>query len=354
MALIHIDQWPAPIEARRLRVLEAALDAGVPYPHGCGTGECGSCKTQLLSGEVTMDRYSPEALSEAERQKGVILACRARLVTDVHVRWLSKAVAPLPMVKLRTRVSYVGHVSHDVVVVRLALPENARFDFHPGQFVKLQFAKLPVRSYSMASQPNGSELEFHIRLVPGGAVGEYVANQLQTGESVEVRGPFGEAYWDDPQGALASQLLLLAGGTGMAPILSVLDAALGDGMPPEQIHVYHGVRGKRDLYAGERLAARADESGFRFVPVYSLDQVDHARQGLLHEAVARDFSNLAGARIYAAGPPPMVDAIVDMATRRGADAAQIRADAFYAAAPAKKGLWERVTGFGGMTNWGDL
>ena len=133
----------------------------------------------------------------------------------------------------------VGHVAHDVVGIRLSLPENSRFDFHPGQFVKLQFAKLPVRSYSMASQPNGSELEFHIRLVPGGAVGEYVVNQLQTGEFVEVRGSFGEAYWDDPHSARASHLLLLAGGTGMAPILSVLDAALGDGMPPEQIHVYH-------------------------------------------------------------------------------------------------------------------
>lgn len=354
MPLLHIDQWPAPIETRRLRVLEAALDAGVPYPHGCGTGECGSCKTQLIRGEVTLDHYSPEALTEAERQRGVILACRARLVTDVHVRWLSTAAAPLPMVKFKTQVSYVGHVAHDVVVVRLTLPKNSRFDFYPGQFVKLQFAKLPVMSYSMASQPTGAELEFHIRLVPGGVVSEYVSSVLRTGEFVEVRGPFGDAYWEDAHSARSGQLLLLAGGTGMAPILSVLDAALNDGMPPEQIHVYHGVRGKRDLYAGERLAARAGESGFRFVPVYMVDQVDHARQGLLHEAVAKDFSTLAGARIYVAGPPPMVDAVVDMATRRGADAAQIRADAFHAAAPAKKGMWERVTGFGGITNWGDL
>jgi naphthalene 1,2-dioxygenase ferredoxin reductase component len=354
MALIHVENWPQPIEAHRLRVLEAALDAGVPYPHGCGTGECGSCKTMLLSGQVTMDRYSPEALSDAERAKGMILACRARVVTDVHVRWLSDVQAPLPMMKIKTHVNYVGRVAHDVMVLRLALPKGVKFTFRAGQFAKLRFAKLPVRSYSMASQPGDPELEFHIRMVPGGAVSDYVARQLKTGETVEVRGPFGEAHWDDPQGARKGPLLLLAGGTGMAPMLSVLDAALNDGMPPEQIHVYHGVRGKRDLYAEDRLNARMRERQFRFVPVYSMDQVDHGRQGLLHEAVAKDFNTLYGARIYVAGPPPMVDAVVYMATDRGASASQIRADAFYAAEPEKKGLWERVTGWSGLTGFGDI
>jgi naphthalene 1,2-dioxygenase ferredoxin reductase component len=354
MALIHLDQWPQPIEARKLRILEAALDAGVPYPHGCGTGECGSCKTLLLRGDVSMDRYSPEALSDEERSKGIILACRARVNTDVYIRWASMAAPPLPMVKLKTRVSYVGPVAHDVMVLRLTLPKGAEFNFRPGQFAKLRFAKLPVRSYSMANQPGEAELEFHIRMVPGGTVSQYVANQLQTGEAVEVRGPFGDAYWHDIESARQGPLLLLAGGTGMAPMLSVLGAALNDGMPPEQIHVYHGVRGKRDLYAEDRLQAVMTERGFRFVPVYSHDQVDNARQGLLHEAVGKDFGSLQAARIFVAGPPPMVDAVKDLAAERGASADQILADAFYAAEPEKKGLWERVTGWGGLTGFGDM
>jgi naphthalene 1,2-dioxygenase ferredoxin reductase component len=354
MALIHIEQWPAPIEARRLRVLEAALDAGVPYPYGCGTGECGSCKTQLLSGDITLDRYSPEALSDEERAQGIILACRARVVSDVRLRWLSKVAAPLPLVKVAAKVSYVGRVAHDVMVVRLTPPGNQGFPFNPGQFAKLRFAKLPVRSYSMASQPNDPDLEFHIRIVPGGVVSDYVAKQLKPGETVEVRGPFGEAYWDDPDGARNGPLLLLAGGTGMAPIYSVLTAALNDGMPAEQIHVYHGVRGLRDLYADDRLSMRKSEHNFRFTPVFSMDQVDNSRQGLLHEAVGKDFRSLEDARIYVAGPPPMVDAVVDLATRLGASTSHIRADAFYAAEPEKKGMWERVTGWGGLTMRGDL
>lgn len=354
MALINIPQWPQPIEAGRLRILEAALDAGVPYPHGCGTGECGSCKSQLLSGKVTLDRYSPGALSDEERARGVILACRARVVSDVNVRWLSTAAAPLPMVKLNTRVDHIGQVAHDVVVLSLTMHKGSSFAFRPGQFAKLRFGKLPVRSYSMANQPGEDRLEFHIRVLPDGAVGQHVARHLKVGDRVEVRGPFGDAYWDDPEDAKRGPLLLLAGGTGLAPILSVLDAALADGIPPKQIHVYHGVRTEDDLYAGSRLMTRMRERGFRFVPVFSSDRPTRARQGRLHEAVGEDFSSLAAARIYVAGPPPMVEAVRTLATERGADATRVRADAFFAAVPEKKGLWERVTGWGGMTGWGDL
>ena len=224
MALISIAQWPQPIEAGRLRVLEAALDAGVPFPHGCGSGECGTCKCQLLSGKVTLDKYSPDALSDAERDAGMILACRARVVSDVSLRWLSTAAPPLPMVKVKARVSHVGRIAHDVVVLTLTLPGNVSFSFRPGQFAKLRFGKLPTRSYSMANQPGERQLEFHIRMVPGGMVSQHIASALMVGDPVEVRGPFGDAYWDGAESAKEGPLLLLAGGTGLAPILSVLDA----------------------------------------------------------------------------------------------------------------------------------
>jgi naphthalene 1,2-dioxygenase ferredoxin reductase component len=92
MAMITIEQWPTPFESGKKRILDAALDAGVPYPFGCASGECGTCKTLVLSGQVTMDRYRPEALSEIDKEQGLILACRARCITDTHLRWLSDAV----------------------------------------------------------------------------------------------------------------------------------------------------------------------------------------------------------------------------------------------------------------------
>lgn len=347
MALIQIKQWPEPIEAGRLRILEAALDAGVPYPHGCGSGECGSCKSVLISGSVTMDPYSPDALSDAERQKGLILACRARVVSDVSVRWLS-ANQPMPMLKINVRVAEVKHVAHDVVALTLSLPSGTGFEFRPGQYAKLRMGKLPARSYSMANLPGQGRLEFHIRVLPDGVLSSFIATGLRPGDSVEVRGPFGDAHWDDQRAEADEPLLLLAGGTGLAPIVSVLDAALRQGVPGRRIHLYHGVRADRDLYAGTQLSARAQAGAFSFVPVYSETTATAGRTGLLHEAVGKDFGSLAAACIHVAGPPPMVNAVTMLALSRGASADKIRADAFHPAEPEKKSLWERVTA------WGDL
>jgi naphthalene 1,2-dioxygenase ferredoxin reductase component len=347
MGLIHIQQWPRPIEAGRLRILEAALDAGVPYPHGCGSGECGSCKSQLLAGDVTLDRYSPDALSEAERGRGIILACRARVSGDVSVRWLS-AAKPLPMVKLNTRVLEVERLAHDVLRLSLALPPGGALDFRPGQYAKLRMGKLPARSFSMANQPGHDRLEFHVRVLHRGLVSGHMANELDPGDSVELRGPFGDACWDREAAQACEPLLLLAGGTGLAPILSVLDAALRDGVPPGRIHLYHGVRSERDLYLGVPLAERAHALGFRFVPVYSDVGGGGGRSGLLHEAVAEDFDSLDGAFIHVAGPPVMVAAVQELAARRGAAADRVRADAFFPAVAEKRGLWERITAFGDL------
>jgi NAD(P)H-flavin reductase len=186
---------------------------------------------------------------------------------------------------------------------------------------------------------------FHIRVVPGGMVSEYMARELRTGDAIEVRGPFGEAYWD---GVKPSRLLLLAGGTGMAPILSVLDAALRDGQPSRQIHVYHGVRTEDDLYAGDLLEKRAREHGIRFTPVYAEGSRMPARSGHLHEALAEDFADFDSTYIHVAGPPPMVEAVTDLALGRGASPERIRADAFHAAVPEKRNLWERITAWGSL------
>ena len=352
MAKIHIADWSRPVEAGRQTILEAALDAGVPFPHGCGSGECGSCKCRLLEGKVQSDRWSEDALSAEEHADGLILACRSKPVGDVSVKWLSTA-AVQPIVKHTARIGSIDRVSRDVLVLRITLRDDQAFDFRPGQFAKLRFNKLPARSYSMANQPGQHELVFHIRIVPDGKVSGAVASDLRAGDPVEVRGPFGDAYWggvvEDSQ-----PLLLLGGGTGLAPMLSVLDAALRDGQAAEQIHVYHGVRSEDDLYAGDLLQQRARERGIRFVPVCTEGRGPSTRSGHLHEAVALDFPSLKGSTIHVAGPPPMVDAVTQLAVGRGALRERILADAFHAAEPEKRGLWERVTGWSGITGWGGL
>lgn len=333
---------------QRQRILEAALDAGVPFPHGCGSGECGSCKCELLDGEVTSDRHSPDALSAEEAARGLILACRARPVGDVSVRWLSDS-APLPMLKLDARVARLEPLAHDVVRLVVALPDGAAFPFRAGQYAKLRFGRLPARSFSMANAPGGRTLEFHVRVRPDGRVGRHVADTLEPGDAVELRGPFGDAHW---AGACNAELLLLGGGTGLGPMLSILEAALRDGQRVDRIHVYHGARTRADLYAGEALARRAQALGFRYVPVLSEERAPPLRSGMLHQALADDFASLAHALIHVAGPPPMVDAVRALALQRGGAAERIKSDPFTAAEPEKRSLWERVTSW--STGFGTL
>jgi naphthalene 1,2-dioxygenase ferredoxin reductase component len=229
-----------------------------------------------------------------------------------------------------------------VVLLTVRLADDAVFDFRPGQFAKLGFGSLPPRSYSMATQPRQRHLVFHIRVLPDGLVSGHVASALRRGDSVTVHGPFGDACWDAPPSD--EPLLLLAGGTGLAPMLSVLDAALADGQRPQRIHLYHGVRGEGDLYAGAPLRQLSRRKGFRFVPVYAQPKDAGLRAMHLHQAVAEDFASLREARVYVCGPPPMVDAMKALAQERGAAPERIRADPFFAAAAPKRSLWQRLTG----------
>ena len=294
---------------------------------------------------MKLDRHSPDALTEEEQESGLILACRSRPLTDVAVRWLSDET-PAVMHKHDAVVGRVERVARDVVQLNVQLCRDQPFPFRSGQFAKLRFGRLPARSYSMASQPGARELEFHIRVRAEGRVSSYVADELRAGDPVEVRGPFGEAYWEGglDGAARSSHLLLLAGGTGMAPILSVLDAALSEGHDPRAIDVYHGVRTPADLYSERALIRRSRDHGFRFVPVFA--DGGPGRIGQLHEAVRDDFPDLRRSLIHVAGPPAMVDAVRDVATRRRAHPQRIRADAFHASEPEKRSLWERITAWG--------
>jgi NAD(P)H-flavin reductase/ferredoxin len=343
---IKLQQWPAPIHATRGSILDAALAAGVPYPHGCRSGECGSCKSRLLCGDVLMDGCAPEALSADERSTGLILACRARPRSDVEVAWLSgdgnDVVHPVRF--MDGHVVHIEQATHDITRLRLAI-RGAPPAFAPGQYAQLAFGDRPPRSYSIANRPGDDTLEFHIRHVPEGAASTYVAKQLRPGERVAVEGPFGTAFLREP---ITSPLVLIAGGSGLAPMKSILLAAL-ERRRAHRIHLYHGVREERDLYDTEvieDLCARHDD--FTYVPVLS-DASHHAtcRTGFVHDAVARDVASLAGHDVYMAGPPPMVNAATAMAVGLGAERARIRADAFFSA-PSSAAAKSPLRGFASL------
>ena len=338
-ALIHIDQWPEPVPAGRGTILDAALKAGVPFPHACRAGECGQCKCRLVRGEIEHDACSPEALTSEERSGGLMLACRARARGDVEVTWLAPtAPSRPPQRRHHAEVLDLSPATHDIVKLRLRL-EGTPMAFQPGQFAYLSFGGLPSRAYSMANRSGASELEFHIRKVAGGQVSNHVATTVRAGDQVVVDGPCGQAHL---QPDATGPAILVAGGSGLAPNISILRTLLaGDSARP--IHLYHGVRDERDLYETEWLQALANERRIVYRPVLSQPAAatPHAT-GLVHSALERDFRSFADSCVHVCGPPPMVDAVQRLARTRGACASRIHADAFHAAPAAPRGILARL------------
>jgi CDP-4-dehydro-6-deoxyglucose reductase/ferredoxin-NAD(P)+ reductase (naphthalene dioxygenase ferredoxin-specific) len=326
---VAISQHEQPIEvAVGETVLEAALAQGVPYPHGCRSGNCGACKSRLHAGDVELSPYSEFALTAEERSSGLVLACRAVPWSDIAIAWLeTDETVAHPLRRLACRVAALDDATHDIKRVTLAVESGGPFSFSAGQYAALGFAGLPARDYSMANRPDEAEFEFHIRRTAGGATSQYVADRLRIGDSVTVEGPYGSS-WLRP--AHTGPILAIAGGSGLAPIKSIVETALaaGAGQP---IALYFGVRDEQDLYLETHfrdLAAR--HRNLRFVPVLSEPrQATSRRRGLVHEAVAAELGNPDGLKAYLAGPPVMVEAATAMLQARGLRGEDIHADAFY-------------------------
>ncbi len=301
-------------------ILQAALAAGIDFPNSCQSGNCGACKCKLVSGEVDMMPYSPYALSDAERAGGMILACRAMAWEDCEIALIEAH----PHRRIRARVAGIEKATHDVAVLRL-VHDEAPLEFTAGQFVRLEIAGLEPRDYSMASRPGDDVLEFHVRKVPGGAVSGHVHDALKEGDPVVVEGPFGDCRLHDDH---AGPIVAVAGGSGLAPIKSIVETALAKGMD-NPIHLYFGVRARRDVYLADHFRAlAARHPNLRFEVVLSEEDAPGWRHGLVTEALNADAPDLAGAKAYVCGPPPMVDAAMRALAALGVPEEDRHADAF--------------------------
>ncbi|HJQ56494.1 MAG TPA: 2Fe-2S iron-sulfur cluster-binding protein [Vineibacter sp.] len=312
-------------------ILAAALEAGVLYPHGCQSGNCGACKSHLLDGQVEMDSYASFALMRDERARGQILACRAVPRTRCTVAWLElDDVIAHPRRTLAAVVVGIDDATHDIKRLMLRIESGEPFAFSAGQFASVSFPGTPARDYSMANRPGADLLEFHIRRMPDGTTSEHVAARVSLGDVVRVDGPFGTSFLRERH---RGPVLAVAGGSGLAPIKSIVEQALALRLP-QPISLYVGARHEQDLYLTEHFAAlAATYANLRLVPVLSAPAgATDRRIGLLHEAIAADFATLDGCKAYVAGPPVMVEAVTATLTARGMRRIDVHADAFYSAA----------------------
>jgi naphthalene 1,2-dioxygenase ferredoxin reductase component len=317
---------PVPVEAGDT-ILASLLRAGVPFPFSCQAGNCGTCKCELVSGDVLELEHSEHALAPEERAKGIILACRTQVWDDAVVRRIDAEELVLhPSRVMRCRVLELEDLTHDIKGVRLAIEAGGPFVFSAGQYAQLEFAAGLSRHYSMASTPQEAQLVFHIRHMPGGRTSAHVATQLKPGDQVKVSGPLGVAYLRENH---AGPALLVAGGSGLAPIQAILRTMLerGHGAP---VTLYFGARSERDLYHEallKDLAAR--HSNFSYHVVLSEQKGAAGRRyGLVHQAIELPES-AQDVMAYLAGPPVMVEAATSLLASRGLLPRQIHADAFY-------------------------
>lgn len=310
-------------------ILEVALEQGISYPHGCRSGRCGSCKSRMVLGEVDLLNHTRFALSDKEKEQGLILACRAVPKTDAIVTWLGgdEEARNHAARRLLCRVTAIEDATHDIKQIRLVPEDGQHLAFAAGQYARVTFPGAPTRDYSMANRPGEHELEFHIRRVAGGAATTHIHESVRIGDETIVEGPFGSSYLREKH---AGSILCVAGGSGLAPIKSIVETALANGMR-QLIHVYLGVRSERDLYLIDHFRyLEGQHSNLAFHPVLSAPTAEtNLPTGLVSDALARTLRDFGGWKAYVAGPPKMVEATATVVTASGLRAEDLHADVFF-------------------------
>jgi CDP-4-dehydro-6-deoxyglucose reductase len=311
-------------------VLAAALREGYALPYGCRNGACGSCKGRLLEGTVDYGRHQSSALSEQERTDGLALFCCARARSDLTIECREvNAVKGIEIRKMPCRVQKMDRAAPDVMVVRLRLPQNERLQYLAGQYLDIQMRDGQRRSFSMANAPHDDELlELHIRNY-GGVFSRLVFEQMKERDILRFEGPFGTFFLhEDSQ----KPIVLLASGTGFAPIKAIIEHAFHIGST-RPMTLYWGGRTRSDLYLNERAEEwQRGRPGFKYVPVLSeptpADQWE-GRTGFVHRAVMEDLPDLSEFQVYACGNPLMVEAArSDFCSTSALPADEFLSDAF--------------------------
>ena len=294
-------------------ILAAGIRQGISLPYGCKDGACGSCKCKKISGEVRMADYQAKALSADELAQGLILTCRASALSDLVLesRQVVSADA-FPVKKMPVRVQSLEKLSADVMRVMLQLPATEAMQFHAGQYIEFLLRDGSRRAYSMANAPHtlvaGQPMvELHIRHMPGGLFTDHVFGAMKEKEIQRVEGPHGSFFLreDSP-----SPIVLLASGTGFAPIKALLEHMQHKGIT-RPTRLYWGGRRPSDLYMNDWVLAQLPRMPqLQYIPVVSdalAEDAWNGRTGFVHQAVLQDTPSLQGYQVYACGAPIVVD-----------------------------------------------
>lgn len=318
-------------------VLDAALRQGILLPHQCKTGTCGACRARVVDGVAAcLPGAQPAALSPEEAGQGMHLLCCTQATSDLRIECAEIPHIPgIAVRKLPVRVAALERLAPDVMRVLLQPPPGQHLHYAAGQYVDVLLPGNRRRSYSLAApaREGQEQLELHIRHLPGGLFTDQVFGKLKARDVLRIEGPFGTFGLHDA--ASTAPAILLASGTGFAPIKALVEQLLATGSQ-RPVHLYWGGRRREDLYQHALCLewAQALAGRLAYVPVLSDAPASDGwtgRTGWVHEAVLQDHADLSQHEVYACGAPAMVEAARrDFAARAGMRAAAFFADAFVA------------------------
>jgi benzoate/toluate 1,2-dioxygenase reductase subunit len=317
-------------------VVQAAGRHGLKLLVDCREGACGTCKARCRTGDFLLDEFSREALAPSERDEGVVLTCRMLPQTDCVVELdypMSQARRGKSTPARSVVVSRLTRIAGDVVELVLEASDGQPFDFLPGQYANLELPASGIwRSYSYATTPGMPEARFAIRLMPDGAMGAWLTDTAKIGDRLNHAGPYGRFFLRKPRG----RVLMVAGGTGIAPMLSVLDALSAGVIEPLTVDVVFGITRSENSFYAERLAASLAPIA-RHRVVRAAVVADAGWSGMVGTAVdaLATIEVTAETDAYLCGPPAMIAAARERLHARGLSDRSIFAEAFLPAASAK-------------------
>jgi len=307
-------------------LLEAALRQGILLPHGCRQGACGACKGDVLSGTVDHGKYQAHTLPQSEREAGKTLFCCAHVQSDLTLDCPQASVNVATACKsMSVRIERLEKAAEDVILLRLRLPASETLEFRAGQYIDFLLPENQRRSFSIANAP-GSQgfIELHIRRISGGLFTPWLFETAKVKDILRIEGPHGGFFLREDN---EKPIILLATGTGFAPIKSIVEQSLAQNSC-RPLHLYWGSRHESDLYARALPEQWADEhEHIRFTPVLSAPPPGwQGRVGHVEDAVALDYPDLSGFEVYACGNPAMVETAQHTLVER----CHLPEDAFYA------------------------
>ncbi|GAC1431645.1 MAG: 2Fe-2S iron-sulfur cluster binding domain-containing protein [Ktedonobacteraceae bacterium] len=317
-------------------VLNAAFRQGISLTHGCREGQCGACKSFLLDGDLEMEKYSTFALPESESDEGYVLLCRSHAYSDLDVELINYDEdiirLGIPIESFQTTIEAIEPLTHDIRHLVLKLNEpTRRLKFSAGQYISI---RIPggdeYRAYSMANTPRTKDrLEFIIKVFPGGLFSGLLDGGFTIGQELEVKGPYGVFMLREK---CESDIICIGGGSGMAPLWSLLNDMAERGINRKATYFY-GARTRKDLFYLDRLQRLEEQlPGFRFIPALSMATAEDAWEGetgLITEVLERNLeADQSKTQAYLCGPPPMIDATIPVLVRKGISEDRIFFDKF--------------------------